>query len=84
MWMSLLKSIDPWEIFLPLVVLIGIIFGSKYISNVQIKIAWLLLVIVCIARVLFIISLLPLLWWKNICYLVLLLILLILFIVRFK
>ncbi len=84
MWITFSKTTDPWEIFLPAFIFMMGIVSATHISNSQIRIACLITAVVGMARLLYVINVLSLLWWEYICYICLVAITVILCIVKLK
>jgi hypothetical protein len=84
MLLGLLKTIDPWEIFLPLIIFFGFLFTAKYIKKDQIQVASLLVAVTSLVRFLYVIKIVPFLWWQIVCYICLAIVALILAVVSFK
>jgi hypothetical protein len=84
MLLNLLKTIDPWEVFLPLVIFFGFLFAAKYFKNNQMKVAFLLVAVTCLVRFLFVLMIVPFLWWQICCYLCMIIVALITCVVSFN
>lgn len=84
MLFNLFMSIDPWEVFLPLVIFFGFLFAAKYIKKDQIQVASLLVAVTCLIRFLFVLKIVPFLWWQICSYLCLIIVALIPCVVSFK